>query len=59
MPCPGTQPHGIDSRMITARKIESNLITHNYQSLIIPHLPLDELPLGHGMILKSRYNSYR
>ena len=60
VPCPGTQPHGIDSRMTTARKYR---ITSNNTQLSITyhttHLPLDELSLGHGMILKSRYNSYR
>ena len=61
MPCPGTQPHGIDSRMITARNIESNHSNNTQLSITYHtiHLPLDELSLGHGMILKSRYNSYR
>ena len=30
MPCPGTQPHGIDSQITQRRNIEYNLITHNY-----------------------------
>ena len=49
MPCPGTQPHGIDSQMTTARKYR---ITSNNTQLSITyhttHLPLDELSLGHG-----------
>ena len=50
MPCPGTQPHGIDSRMITARNIESNHSNNTQLSITYHtiHLPLDELSLGHG-----------
>ena len=50
MPCPRTQPHGIDSQMTQQRNIEYNIITYSYHSPIIQDLSLDKISLGHGKV---------